>query len=513
MKNSIQKELNPLVILCVVPLFIINTAMHWILISRYPLEPGLKEAAGLFIRGGIINILVAAALAVYVFLARRSVQDDLSGALSEKISGGDYGKLAALEGEGEARDSLRKLGKDILAFKRRLEDMEKTEVLIKAARNERDAVFSSVEKVLTETGDGFTRLEELAKNSSDAAEDMKNQLNGFEETSGRHAGLIQASETALTALLERNSGLAEKLGVSAALAEKIRAAVQEGGDSLENTHDRIAAVSKDIENITEITQIINQISEQTNILAMNAAIEAAHAGEAGRGFAVVADEVRKLADSTRENARRIQEEVSGLTGQIREALEASEVSSKFLSEVTGNIDTFSGDISALNAEARANREETGIASFKDSLDLAQKVRDEAAELARQQQFFGSAARELRDFSEKTKKNIAEIHSGIRDAIEKTEELDQRGAILRAALEGFQTEERPSPEAARGSAIGGQLSASFKVNVIEPSPGKAAEPSPFKVKETESSPDEEAAASLPQYDLRGVAVKYPPRTIF
>jgi methyl-accepting chemotaxis protein len=69
--------------------------------------------------------------------------------------------------------------------------------------------------------------------------------------------------------------------------------------------DKLLVLDNDIGKITEITNLINSVAEQTNLLSLNAAIEASRAGEAGRGFSVVADEIRKLAEQTKSSSEEI----------------------------------------------------------------------------------------------------------------------------------------------------------------------------------------------------------------
>ena len=99
-------------------------------------------------------------------------------------------------------------------------------------------------------------------------------------------------------------------------SEKLLKASETGHDSVKASWQAIEAVSSQADRIVEMVQLIMDISEQTNLLAMNAAIEAAHAGEFGKGFAVVAEEIRKLADKSGNGAKEIKVVVSEIVESI-----------------------------------------------------------------------------------------------------------------------------------------------------------------------------------------------------
>ncbi len=134
---------------------------------------------------------------------------------------------------------------------------------------------------------------------------------------------MQASTaiTQMTASIENITGVSTRSKSSIeALADSI-AGGQEKSDSSSKT---IALITQSSDSMLEVVDVIRAISSQTNMLAMNAAIEAAHAGESGKGFAVVADEIRRLAEATEANSRTIAEALATFFTGIKEAQAANQ---------------------------------------------------------------------------------------------------------------------------------------------------------------------------------------------
>lgn len=112
------------------------------------------------------------------------------------------------------------------------------------------------------------------------------------------------------------------------VVQKTSDAIQTLSNNIQQAAHVVEELEKEGENIDSVTEVIKNISEQTNLLALNAAIEAARAGEQGRGFAVVADEVRTLAQRTQDSIHEIEETVERLRKGTVRAVEAMEVSRK-----------------------------------------------------------------------------------------------------------------------------------------------------------------------------------------
>lgn len=146
--------------------------------------------------------------------------------------------------------------------------------------------------------------------------------------------------------------------------------------NITSSSDHIQNLSANTENIGKILEVIKGISEQTNLLALNAAIEAARAGEAGRGFAVVADEVRGLAHRTQESAQEIHSMIEELQGGAHTAVETMNKSQEFslqsvdvvneAGNMLNEVSSVIGEIDGMNQSvATATEEQTSVVGTLD----------------------------------------------------------------------------------------------------------------------------------------------------
>jgi len=225
----------------------------------------------------------------------------------------------------------------------------------------------------------------------------------------------------LTAALEQVSSAVNEVAISANqtaetysdIEEKVNKGLNNVGEMVEEmgqTRENIEALLQQIvvlndkaKEVLGIVNIIQDITDKTNLLALNAAIEAARAGENGRGFAVVADEVRKLAEQTKNSANEIKEALTGITSGIQEIVEKANVSGtkvKTTSEKVAEVNDIFNDIYTM---------------VKNVADMITRISAATEEQASTTLSMAESGKTLSSFVQKVRRVIEEITSFSRNS--------------------------------------------------------------------------------------------------
>ncbi len=260
---------------------------------------------------GIIAVSVIAALmtVLLAWLLTRSIVSPLNRAVqaAETIAGGNLSKAIEVDGNDEPARLLGALATMQTNLRNTIEQIAGSATQLGAAAEELSAV----------TEEASRGLQQQNNEIEQAATAVNEMTAAVEEVARNAVSTSEASNQSTQAAREGRNRVVETVD-----------AIQTMTHDVQNTAVMIEGLAAQGRDIGKVLDVIRAIAEQTNLLALNAAIEAARAGEAGRGFAVVADEVRALAHRTAQSTQEIEKMVAGIQNGTGEAVSSMQQSNQ-----------------------------------------------------------------------------------------------------------------------------------------------------------------------------------------
>ena len=265
-----------------------------------------------------------------------------------------------------------------------------------------------------------------------------NKLNGSIETQSES---VAQSSAAVEEMVANIASITNSLEKSDNMVKALAAATSEGKATLLTSNTVTQKIADESGGLIEASSVIQNIASQTNLLAMNAAIEAAHAGEAGKGFAVVADEIRKLAEESSAQGKTITDTLKKLSDDIKGLFDSSKiVEEKFnaIFQLSENVRGMSAELTAAMREQENGSREV-LAAIKNISSVTVEVKSGSEEMLVGGKGVADEMRKLDQLTAVIKDSMNEMAAGVQQINRAVQEVNSLARKNKDSIEGLAEE--------------------------------------------------------------------------